>query len=324
MPLALYRYALPLRQPLLFNGQRITQREGLLVSINGQWGDIAPLPGFSAETLTDAETESRACLTALKRGEEAVPTLPSVQFGFDCAQHVWPPHCSAALAPYPLLQGEPVSLTAMLDSALDNIRKGGQPPPSRLKLKVARYAMSDELALVARLSEKLPATQLILDANGGWTREEATRFCRQLPREQIDYLEEPCSTFADTIAVADAAGVKIALDETLSRNAPWYSHPHIAALVIKPTLIGALSACEALVQRAREDNLRVVISSSFESDLGLGLLARLARQWAPTEPPGLDTGNWLAERVTTTAGEVVVGRLTCLYQATCLYQDMQE
>ena len=316
MALALYRYSLPLRQPLTFNGQRVANREGLLVSINGQWGEIAPLPGFSAETLADAEAESLACLAALKRGEEAVPMLPSVQFGFDCVQYVWPKNLPAALAPYPLLQGEPLTLITMLGSDSNGMFEGLQTPPSRLKLKVARYAMDEELALIARLAEKLPTTQLILDANGGWTQEEATRFCRRLPLEQIDYLEEPCSTFSDAIAVAEATGVKIALDETLSRNAAWYSHPHIAALIIKPTLIGALDTCEALVQRARADNLRVVISSSFESDLGLSLLARLASQWAPEEPPGLDTSRWLAERITTATGEVIHRRLNCLYQDT--------
>ena len=53
MQLAFYRYSLPFRQPLMFKGQRLTNREGLLVSINGQWGEIAPLPGFSTETLAE-------------------------------------------------------------------------------------------------------------------------------------------------------------------------------------------------------------------------------------------------------------------------------
>lgn len=71
MQLALYRYSLPFRQPLMFKGQRLAHREGLLVSINGQWGEIAPLPGFSNESLAEAEAESLACLTAMSRGEKS-------------------------------------------------------------------------------------------------------------------------------------------------------------------------------------------------------------------------------------------------------------
>ncbi|MEL7967212.1 o-succinylbenzoate synthase [Vreelandella neptunia] len=307
MQLALYRYSLPFRQPLMFKRERLANREGLLVSINGQWGEIAPLPGFSTETLAEAEAESLACLAALSRGEKALPTLPSVQFGFDCAQRSWPNNLPAPLPSYPLLQGSPAALIQSLPTA-----NWQASPPSRLKLKVARYAMEEELALIEQLAARLPTTKLILDANGGWTREEAQRFCERLPLKQIDYLEEPCATFADTIAVAEATGVAIALDETLSRREEWNYHPQLKALVIKPTLIGSLSACEALVQRARADNLRVVISSSFESDLGLRLLSRLASVWAPDEPPGLDTGHWLTERVTTETGEMMTESLHCL------------
>ncbi|TMU28651.1 o-succinylbenzoate synthase [Halomonas sp. ATBC28] len=307
MQLALYRYSLPFRQPLMFKGQRLVSREGLLVSINGQWGEIAPLPGFSTETLAEAEAESLACLSALSRGEIVSPMLPSVQFGLDCAQRSWPLNLPAPLPPYLLLQGAPAALIQSLSTA-----DWQASPPSRLKLKVARYAMKEELALIEQLAARLPTTKLMLDANGGWTREEAQRFCERLPLKQIDYLEEPCAAFADTIAVAEATGVAIALDETLSRREEWYCHPQLKALVIKPTLIGSLSDCEALVQRARAGNLRVVISSSFESDLGLGLLSRLASEWAPHEPPGLDTGHWLTERLITTTGEVMTENVHCL------------
>ena len=282
--LALYRYSLPFRQPVTFKGKRLVNREGLLISINGQWGEIAPLPGFSTETLAEAESESLACLAALRGGEKVSPTLPSVQFGFDCTQRSWPNNLPAPLPPYPLFQGSPAALIQSL-STVDWLAS----PPSRLKLKVARYAMEEELALIEQLAARLPNTKLILDANGGWTREEAQRFCERLPLAQID-----------------------SLDETLSRREEWYCHPQLKALVIKPTLIGSLSACEALVQRARAGNLRVVISSSFESDLGLGLLARLASEWAPIEPPGLDTGHWLTERVTTARSEVMTESLHCL------------
>jgi len=308
MQLALYRYSLPFRQPLIFKGERLANREGLLVSINGQWGEIAPLLGFSNESLAEAAAESLACLAALSRGEKISPTLTSVQFGFDCAQRSWPNNLPAPLPPYPLLQGTPAALIQSLSTT-----DWQASPPSRLKLKVARYAMDEELALIEQLAARLPTTKLILDANGGWTRQEAQRFCERLNLNQIDYLEEPCAAFADTIAVAEATGVAIALDETLTRGEEWHCHPKLTALVIKPTLVGSLSACEALVQRARAGNLRVVISSSFESDLGLGLLARLASEWAPHEPPGLDTGHWLTECVTTASGEVITDKLKCLY-----------
>ena len=148
-----------------------------------------------------------------------------------------------------------------------------------------------------------------------WQREQALRFCQQLSPAQIDYLEEPSATLADSITVADATGIDIALDETLQRGTAWAPPPRLAALIIKPTLMGGFAACQALVQRARVHRLRVVISSSFESQWGLGQLSCLARQWAPEEPAGLDTAQAFSESLLSPAGELRHARLHCLYHA---------
>ncbi|BBI71722.2 hypothetical protein HAALTHF_15530n [Vreelandella aquamarina] len=52
-----------------------------------------------------------------------------------------------------------------------------------------------------------------------------TALCQQLSPAQIDYLEEPSATLADSITVADATGIDIALDETLQRGTAWAPHP---------------------------------------------------------------------------------------------------
>lgn len=314
---ALYRYRLPLARPLMTGGARSGKREalvreGLLLEIGGQWGEIAPLPGFSRESLARAEAESLACLEALERGHAIAPRLPSVRFGFDCARRRWPPVGATLPAPSPLLQAPPRELLAGLD---DLARAWEAAAVRKAKLKVARHAPEDELALIRRLTERLPALMLVLDANGGWSRERALAFCSRLPAERIDYLEDPCADFADSAAVAAATGVRIAVDEPLARGLPWHPVPQLAALVIKPTLVGSLARCEALVREARRLGLRAVVSSSFESDLGLGLLARLAAEWAPGEPPGLDTRGWLATGLLAPDGRPARDTLTCLHRS---------
>lgn len=52
----LYRYQVPMDAGVVLRERRLKTRDGLLVRLsdNGRegWGDIAPLPGFSDETLT--------------------------------------------------------------------------------------------------------------------------------------------------------------------------------------------------------------------------------------------------------------------------------
>ena len=58
MDITLYRYQLPLSQPIQFHEQQLTVREGLLLKWGSSWGEIAPLPGFSRETLAEAQAEA--------------------------------------------------------------------------------------------------------------------------------------------------------------------------------------------------------------------------------------------------------------------------
>ncbi|MDU4093269.1 MAG: o-succinylbenzoate synthase, partial [Pantoea sp.] len=86
----LWRYAIPMESGVLLRDRRLTQREGLLVMLQQHdrqgWGEIAPLPGFSGETLEQAQ---QACESWLSQWLAAQPVaeslLPSVAFGLSCA-----------------------------------------------------------------------------------------------------------------------------------------------------------------------------------------------------------------------------------------------
>ena len=67
--------------------------------------------------------------------------------------------------------------------------------------------------------------------------------------------------------------------------------------MIKPTLIGSIERCVALINQARALGLNAVLSSSIESSLGLTQLARLAQQYTPNVTPGLDTLDLMAYQV---------------------------
>ncbi|HGY5237899.1 o-succinylbenzoate synthase [Aeromonas salmonicida] len=306
MKLALYRYQLPFTQPLTFHGKVEVAREGLLVHVDKGWGEIAPLPGFSKETLAEAQAEALAGLEQLAQGQPISPLLPSVQFGFDCARRIWPEQTAILPAPYPLIQGSPQEL-------LKHWKDWLHQTPSKAKLKVARYPMRDELALIRLLCDRIPTLKLVLDANQGWTREEAWAFCGHLDPNRIEYLEDPCANFDDIAFVANRTGMPVAIDELLAQGKPWEPIPQLRALVLKPMLLGSLANSEALVTRARELRLKVIVSSCFESGVGLGQLARLAGEWAPDQAPGLDTKRWLASDLLDTQGKPDLSLLEPLF-----------
>ena len=220
MKASLYRYRLPLSQPIQFHDQQISVREGLLLKWESSWGEIAPLPGFSKETLAEAEAEALLCLKALKMGRPLEPQLPSVQFGFDCSRRQWPAKMNAPHSPYILLLGSP-------DEIIWGWREWLYDYPAKAKLKVARHPMRDEVAMVRELCRMAPKLKLILDANCGWTREEAWTFMSHLNAANIEYIEDPCARLEDIRAVASHTGIPVALDVLLSLEPRWEPFPQL-------------------------------------------------------------------------------------------------
>lgn len=282
----LYRYRLPLVAGAALRDRRLTCREGLLLRLCADgasgWGEIAPLPGFSLESLAEAEQAARQWLADWLTGEPPACGLPSVAWGTSMAQAELAGTLPTALShSVPLCHGDPDALFARL---------AGVP---LAKMKVGLYEAVRDGMLVTLLLEALPQLRLRLDANRSWTPERARQFARYVPpalRARIAFIEEPCHSPAASREFARQSGIAIGWDE--SGREPGFAlqaEPGVAALVIKPMLVGSLAQVTAQVAQARAAGLEVVISAAIESSLGLTQLSRLAAWLTPETPPGLDT-----------------------------------
>jgi len=66
----IYRFRLPLRQPLRLKGHRLETRQGLILQLNARngqlgFGECSPLPGFSHESLDDALGQLQGAIKVL-------------------------------------------------------------------------------------------------------------------------------------------------------------------------------------------------------------------------------------------------------------------
>lgn len=286
-----YRYCLPMEAGVVLRNQRLKTRDGLLVRLQqGErqgWGEIAPLPEFSQETLAQATQAALAWLKSWQVGKAPADSpLPSVAFGLSCALA----ECEQRLplqADYrkaPLCSGDPDKLFQVLSAS---------PGEKLAKLKVGLYEVVRDGMIVNLLLEALPDLHLRLDANRSWTRAKADGFAKYLNpawRKRIAFLEEPCKTRDESRDFTMATDIAIAWDESV-READFVvrAEPGVAAIIIKPMLIGSVDRCRALVEQAHAAGLAAVISSSLESSLGLTQLARIACWLTPATVPGLDT-----------------------------------
>src|SRR5471032_745615 len=288
-----YRYSLPMEAGTVLRNQRLKTRDGLLVQLwqdeKCGWGEIAPLPGFSLESLEQAQQATQHALAQWLQGASlsalasAFNTMPSVALGLSLAdaelRDLLPQagnyHCA------PLCHGDPDAFYQRL---------ANQPIA---KVKVGLYEAVGDGLNVSMLLEALPHLRLRLDANRSWTPAKADAFARYVApelRSRIDFIEEPCQTRDQSREFARASGIAIAWDESV-REAGFEIHAEagLAAIIIKPTLTGSLNRCRQLISQAHAAGLEAVISSSIESSLGLTQLARIAQWLTPDAVPGLDT-----------------------------------
>ena len=307
----LYRYRLPLTAPLQLKGETVSARAGVLVAIKDEsgacgWGDVAPLPGFSAETLAEAtdrlEAWARTCagrpVPATWAEVDRLEGAPaSVRFGVELAWADLMATRRGVMLP-DIWTGDSrseVALNALLTGPADDVLAEAERLVAEgyraVKLKVGRRELPTEIELVRALTERHGADlRLRLDANRAWSLSEAQRFVAEIDPLAIDYLEEPLADPSDLPALADA-GCSVALDETMRDLSVGEldQHRYASAVVLKPSLVGGLAHTLRVARRATELGMTPVVSAAYESGIGLRGLVALAASFPGDVPAGLDT-----------------------------------
>jgi len=314
----LWKYHLPLQKPVLLKGGPLAAREGLILQITDEqgrtaWGEAAPLPGFSREALTQAQIELQNQLPELLSGEQNDEPL-EVQFEtiFNDNPIFYPSVCFALQAALLSLRAaqNKQSLAQALDerfqtkiringfiqgareSALEQARKLLEYGYTSFKMKVGTDSLDTDIEKILAVSDILRGKALLrLDANQAWELNEALAFGRAVGLDVIEYIEEPLKDINLIPEFYNQTLLPSALDESL-RNMDFKKIRFIEGvdvLVLKPTLLGGITTVQHLTSQAREAGLRVVISSSFESAVGLRVLAHIAAAFSHFTPTGLDT-----------------------------------
>jgi o-succinylbenzoate synthase len=320
----LYRYSIPLAQTLVLKNTTLHNREGLLLKLSGSdgsegWGEAAPLPGFSRESLDEAAGQLRRLAEQIVGSEvsddwvdrdgafwwERDCVAPAVRFGFDLA--VWNLYAASSGKVLPdLLAQRPraeVAVNGLLSGTPDEVLGKASRMKNEgyltVKLKVGARAVAEDVALVHSLVEELGnEISLRLDANRAWSYDEAAEFARRTPR--FEYIEEPLADSGMLPEFVREFGVPVALDESLVGMEPdaLARHRYARAVVLKPTLLGGITRTLLMAEAALGLGMTPVVSSAYESGVGTAALVALAAGIGERPvPAGLDTYRMLEEDV---------------------------
>lgn len=329
-----YRYKLPFRgdqtdRALAPSAYRMkSPREGFLIRLSGEdgshaWGEVGPLPGRSPETLESLQAGLVERLTSLVG--ERLPVdwdelrllglsdnLPSsARFGIEQAVAGLAAHQQhSSLARWIRNASRPqVRVNALLAGSVEDVLRTAE---ERLregygafKLKVGLTDIDGDVRLVRRLREIVGhEAELRLDANRAWQFEDAVRFLGEIRDLRIAYIEEPLEDAAGLRELALQTNVPIAIDESIRDMMEHGSQPtafsFATAAVLKPSLVGGMLATMDLAEGFYSCGVEPVVTSLFESQIGLDGVAAVASAvvgagWAA----GLDTLRYFSSTVLT-------------------------
>jgi o-succinylbenzoate synthase len=289
-------YRLQLLRPLRTAHGLREFREGIEVLVHvGAWighGDAAPLPEMGTETLEECLRELRAArLDALPRTPAARCALEQALLDIEAQQAGVP--LARLLAPQAPLEVPASALLAagsMAELAREAQRAAAE-GYGTVKLKVG---FDDDYARAAVVRDAVgPEVKLRLDANGAWTAEEALCRLRELAPLGIELCEQP----TPDLAGLEGCPVPLAADEMLAADAEG-ALDRARTLVLKPMLLGGLSATLELARRAHVRGLSVIVTTSLEGPVGRAGAAHLAAAalaLGPQPAAGIATGRLFAE-----------------------------
>ena len=258
----LFRYNRPLLN---------TIREGILVKLtcfHGRvgWGEAAPLPGFSKETLADVEAELKRLAPNINRPSTLKTNSPSAEFAlFSALNDLKKP-----------LTLPPIPVNAMVFiKQLDQLTKNAF---KVIKIKVGGVCIERTLELLESNRSLFENTQVRIDANQSWSLKEALFFAKKCSFLHIDYFEEPLKETKHLKTFP----YPIALDESFRQEKGRFFF-QAKAIIFKPTL-------QKWQNHFLKKGVDFIFSSSYESEIGLMQIAKLAiRSQCPLKPMGLDT-----------------------------------
>lgn len=330
--LRLHPYSYPFVTPFNTANGLYNQRTGFYISLKiasiTAYSECAPLVGFSLETYEQ-------CINLLQsRAPEFVQQFSTEPDDFYAWLHHTIDYASLRFALSVLYEdvyaqknglnfGERIRLNSpnrtaeiplnavfgqlptqeLIDQGMEKLALGF----TCIKLKASELAIPSLITIMQIWLERYPNAKFRLDANGSWNPERCIQVLNNLASYNlpIEYVEQPIFPIAvnKIEALNRASPIPIAADEMLANAAvtdELIRSKAVDFLVIKPPIIGSIPEIIALIDKASEHNMLVVVTTLLDSGLNRHVHALLANYSLHKKPHyslshGLSTGAMLLQ-----------------------------
>jgi O-succinylbenzoate synthase len=236
--------------PLTTRFRGIDVREGMLLRGDAGWGEFSPFLEYDADT--------------------ARPWLAAAR---EAADDGWPE---------PLRDAIPVNGTVPAcdpERASEIVLASAGCRTAKVKVAEPGQVLAHDQARLEAVRNALGPDGLIrIDANGGWSVDEAVAMLPLLDRAAggLEYAEQPVASVEDLAVVRRRVAVPSAADESIRRAEDPYRVRDLAAADIAVLKVQPLGGVRACLRIAEDIGLPVVVSSAIETSVGIAAGVALA------------------------------------------------
>jgi L-alanine-DL-glutamate epimerase-like enolase superfamily enzyme len=157
-----------------------------------------------------------------------------------------------------------------------------------IKLKLGS---DDDESRVRAVREARPDAKIRVDANAGWSLEQAIGHLKWLETYDLELIEQPLGReqIAEMGELQRHTHIPIVADESVQslEDVEQLGRAGVAGINLKLMKVGGLGPALAILKRARELKMRIMLGCMIETSLGTTAMAHLAgaAEWIDLDAP---------------------------------------
>lgn len=279
-------------------------------------GEAAVFPGLSPEADGNYVWKLTEVLANVAIGKATDLTHhSSIQFGLEQAFYDYSNGCKGIYFPSKFTSGqETIEINGLVwmgdfDKMMERVEEKIKGGFKCLKLKIGAINWQKELEMITSIRRRFNSDELMIrvDANGGFSMDEALPRLKQLADLEVHSIEQPIKAGnPDLMAfLCRVSPLPIALDEELIGKGSAEEKLSVLDaikpqyIILKPALCGGFSGAEEWISLAGERGIGWWVTSALESNVGLNAIAQWVGAINAQGPQGLGTGGVFTDNFVT-------------------------
>ena len=305
-----HRISLHLRNPFRLSYGTSEQREAFWIRLRDDegWGEgtIPPYYGVSAENMVAFWQQAAEKSVGFPDNPALIPSWigeggpAPARCALDIALHdrigrlkQIPLH---VLLDAPLPKPQPSSFTIAVDAPEAMAKMALQVEHCPI-IKVKLGGDDCDIQRLRAIREVRPDVALWVDANAGWSREDADAYLPDLEALGIEMVEQPLekSDITGMGTLQSKTNIPIVADESVQTltNIEDLAAAGVAGVNIKLMKVGGISPALVMIKRAKEVGLRIMLGCMIETAIGTTAMAHLGgfAEWLDLDASALITND---------------------------------